>query len=989
MRRTRRAEAADVDGSRTSDELAAMLLAADVDRADPDALRTADRPALAAALRRAVAHLPVLEQRRRLAAAFAVLAVVTRTDPTTPGGAGPRRPMMKRHLTPARLGIALASCAVAALAGVGLGALTDGDPGGPVEVDAAAEQPVPLLEPVAVGDEAPDEAFVQGLMPPDPATQSARSDAVEETPALEDREADEDEDDASDPDEASGVDAPRSIHEPTVAGLADAAAVFADRDGADGDGAAGDEAAGDGADGDGVDEPVGLVDPCATTEPAPDCEGVGGTVVVSIVEPFRFNHDPLVFGEPGPTCLSDAPASPDQFVVLLGTNHLGSFTMRHRASGSTGPFAETTGETPEFWRAHLDDGTAPQAVTCLLADRPAGAPSMIEVDITGVGTGESGTARYTGDLELPPPVEPESEDEATRRAGRPPVTIRARTASTLRVTVPVGRSEQTLVSLAMLDPDDPELDCASAPPDRITPAGPVAGVRRVDDIVIDDWVDREFDVTAPATGPALVCVEWQDDFEPPRTLEKASIPVVVAGAPGVDVLLAGYGPARSATTQPTGIELTVRDRNGPCGGATLDADALRRYADRDDPAVLCRLEAVPTHIGLLAAPSFDGGAGAAATQRGLIAVPQECPDGSPTCTTWFLKSVKAPDRSLSGSLVIGVRLTGSASPDSVSIGAEVPELVDDETGGGPRLDWDRVSAVVDPADPARRVVVSWASDLPAVTTVTAEPMRASRACPPRRAAASPRGTDGSVTIDGLCPGSEYLVHFDLRGDEGSTLYRVTGGTDPAPDSDRRRIVRSARVTTADLAVEYDYQLTFRETLDGENVTGKGVIPERIAVVFPRSYDPAHPTYEFLYSQYYDGRARFGLDCADPAHFDQAGSGVRATLRGGRFALQESTFIFDIFDSAERGVTDTAYGRRCPSPANQFHQSPSDPRRTCGPHITALEPQGSSDHLAGMLSGEPAVFVADVPMCRGGTARRFTVTLTVQLREVRTLSGTVG
>jgi hypothetical protein len=852
-------------------------------------------------------------------------------------------------LTLGKTGVVAIGVVVSLLAGVGVGAITDGGDDAP-GLGEAAEQPLAVLEPIGAGESPPSGDYLAGLMPPGGAGQADAAQALID----------------GDPDAFGDVDF-------EAAGAVNADVV---------EPRAGYSTAGD----DRI-----LIDPCASDDSPDDCDGVGGTVLLAITTPFAFNRDPRLWPQASPACVRAGEVGDDQFVFQFETTNLGTFTARYRPAGSGEEFAEVTGETPASWRDGLDAGRVFQAVTCVVADRLETPTTSFEVEVTGVGIDEPGTDFFAGVLDLPPRVAdpPPGEPDPTRRAGRPPVTVEPLNAATLRVHVPLGRREQAEVTLVSQEAGEPSGDCVDPGRSRVIRGAPaVPSARVIDEIVIDDWVERSFDVTAPEPGPYLVCVAWLDNFDPPRTLERASLPVVFADRPTVEVLLAGYEQASGATNQPDDISLSVLEDANPCfrgAPASLRAPGFGGAPDRGaSPRVLCEMRDVPVHAHIEVTTTFDGEILRQASA--LLGVPQEC-DAPPSCTTWFMKTLQAPNRSLVGSLMIGIRLNDSGGgADGVAVGEEVPQRTGDETAG-PRLDPTRTSLVADPADPARRAIVTWATDVSATVSITAAPTSREPGCPdeviPFTSAPSP---GGSAVLTDLCPGVTYAVGLHFRDGTAQTSYKLLAPSVFSFGYDVEQVFQDLFVDMARITAELDYTLTFRETLNGAANDRDGVIPKRMSLVFPSSPGGDPPPHRVEQSQYYDGRARPAMECSSFSSFDRRESGIAWVAHGGELVLQDSHFSFGQYRPTRIGLTDTgdAYTRRCPSPFNQFNHTGSDP--ICGAYVARLAPVGASNLVDRMLAGAPAVFSATVPWC-DNPENLLEVTLTVTMREVRTLRGT--
>lgn len=993
----------------------AQALAADPPKAvDPDAVAAADRLELAAALRRAVADLPAAEQRTRLAGAFRAISTPP-SDPTAAPQPARRGPIQRslsglRNVNASRAGLLAGVLVVSLVAGVLTGAATGSDAPERAAPPDAAVDPVPVLEPVAQGDDPPGSDFASGFLPPDP---EAQADAMRE--AVENR-ADELGADVEDVDpDAVAAPVGDQVVEP-VAGYADGSSFFGE------DASAGEDAgpeAGQGGSGEPGDaessgspgpsgsadpieagsdpEPPALVDVCAGDEAPDACEGVGGTVTLASVEAFRFNFDPKAVTY-WPGCVGRRDLAPDEFIIELQTNNLGSFTARYRLAGTDAAFTEVTGDSPVIWREALDVGSVAQVVTCLVAERPDDPDALrLEVEIVGEGAQDSGTASFTGLLDLAEAPEPEPEPE--RREGRPPVSARALTASTLEVTVPVGQDENAEVSLVPRDPEGGGDDCVDPNPATVVEAEPSGSVvaRRADEDItlVLDWTEATFEVSAPEAGPYSVCVAWFDDVEPPRNLERASIPVDIAGVASGEVLLAGWQPPEDGGEQPATVAVAARTgRSCSPGTRTIDDPQGQPAPDRGEPDVLCSFDGAPGYIGITSDSTF--GDGDLLTQRALLAVPDSCGSsrvrdrwdsrGDGSCTTWFLQTIKRPDRSVAGAVVIGIRLDAGAGPDSVVVGDERPEHTDQPDFGGPRLRWGQVSAEPDPSNPSRRAIVQWATDEQSRVTIQLTPQSSTDSCPAKTTTLSDPSREASTSVRGLCPGISYYVSFDLEADSGRTVYdswNPHNGLGPEVG-----IIRRSAVLTMDpLPVTFDYQLTFEETLGGETVN-KGVVPTRMNLQFPQDATGG-AAHSYDYAQYFDGHARFELDCSNPSHFNRSESGINLNLRGGRFYLAESSFQLETYYPTSRGIFDGGPGRRCPTLYNQVNHTPTDPRRACPVRVGNLAPVGETNTIDAMLSGGTGEFTASVPMCSSSANRQFTVTLTVQMRESRTLRGRVG
>lgn len=1028
---------------RSTDALARTLAAERPGAIDPEALAAVDQEELAAALQRIVADLPPTEQRTRLARAFRAIAMASerpmseRPPPAPPDSTatGPeRRPttidrsVSMRHFTPVRAGM-LAAMLIGALVGVLAGVWTGAGDSEAVAVPAAAQAPVPVLDPIARGTEPPSSDALAGLFPPDAeARVEAAQAAIGENPELAE-ELDETELDSSIDDSSASS---GTFVVDRFSGYVDGTAAFGDGAGStlddgggadetadggtsDGDGGDGGDAgegeagedegadagsdrpsgttgtdgaeggAGGGAgDGGAGDDPPGLIDLCAGDDPPDGCDGVPGTVTLMTVPAFRFVVEPTVTPF-WPACGVDGTVAEDEFVVMLMTNNLGDFTVRYRATGTAGEYHEISGSAPEAWRAYrdgLDDGTEPVIVTCLIAER-TGPEHRLELDITGTGDQDSGSVRWTGVVELGL-----GREVATRRDGRPSVTVEPLTASELLVTVPIGEDENATVTLVPRDeavgdcdvrpvaagdarPDLP--DSPFSPPD----IGDLFDPRMPESEPLHaDWSYQRFDLSAPGGGSYLVCVDWFDSFDPPRNLEKASVPVEIAGVSTAELVYAGYEAWSGAGMQPDTVGVTGHV-DGPCGSGMVRAgDAPLR----SDPAVICHFDSVPVRVGV--ATSADFGGGASVPGREMIDV-EECEltghwTEEPSCTAWYAASVLTPEGSISGFAVVGVRITGYHGADSAYIGEERPEYTDETDVTGPRLRWDTVSADPAPDDPSSAAIVRWATDVPARVNVILTPVNEAEHCSGRTSPPSELADRGERRFDDLCPAIDYFVSFDARNDGGRTYSGIYADHADLPAEGVAISYRSLPLRTEPLTVEYDYELTFAETATEAfrgstpgGSTDQGLVPEAIRLVLPA--DGSDQRYEF--SQYYDGHAYFGLDCALPSHYDRSASSVPLTVRGGTFVPIDASFTFSTYLSADDG---------CPDFMQQARRSALD-RAECTAHIDGLRADGASNSIMSMRDGRPAVFHATVSTCPSGT-RQFDVQLTVRMREVRTLRG---
>lgn len=1030
-----------MDEPKDLDQLAEALTAEPPRPVDPAALRAADATALSAALRRAVEGLPPADQRRRLGHAFAALShaaePASATEATTgpgpatgtapelaatgtgatgtgatgtaaipattplPGGDATRRRSMPRLRTPARLALAGIAVVLALLAGVGLGAVVDDSDTDAAPVAAPAELPVPLLEPIGTGEEPPLDAIAATLGLPEGDDGTAAARAYAEAAGDQEALAVLDEADPGAPTRVARDEVDR------VTGLVDGAGVFGpdggdaavaravssepggDEDpgeGAGDGGGAGDEPAGDAGDADGAapgdggddpDEPR-LVDLCAGDAPPPGCEGIAGSIVLAHHAAFAFNDDPELLGAYEAACMAEGELDPARFAIRLETNHMASFTMRYRPAGSTGPWSEATGETPEAWAEDLASGVVLQAVTCLEGDRPEPAVDALEVEVTGVGAEDSGTAVFRGELALPPPVEPagpEAPEGPTRREGRPDLEVRARNADTLRVGVPLGRNERADVRLVHGGTDDEALDCSVDDPDRVVTATQLPHVAAT--IPEGSWATRYYDVTSPDLR-ALLCVTWLDTFEPPRELERAAVPVQFAGRLEVQVAVGAFQPARGDVPRPAAVDVAVLEDGLPCGTVTLTGERLRGEGGIE--GLCASLRGRPRYLGLHARARFEGGSSGPAA-RALMAVPERCAAGTTVCDAWYTTAVEDEDGVVVGSVVIGVFMGGVVTgPEGVVIGEESPAEALEGEPTGPRLHWGRTSARPDPTDPARTVLLDWAADQPASITVEARTLNPTPGCRSVWNSETAKAVEGTLRIEGLCPGTEYLLDVHLADGPVRTSYSALGERH-GPGA--HLVTRSVPVTTEVLHATFDYELTVRELSRGRTID-EGVVPKRLLLAFPDITPTNRHTYEF--SQYYDGRAYFLLDCANPSHYDRRESGIATTLRGGTFSMAEVEYTFAQYVPSQTGIFDGGRGRRCPTFFNQANQT--ETVSTCTATVRSLTASDQSDHLSRMLAGEPAVLRGYANPCRLDH-RRIELTLTVRLREERSLRGTVG
>ncbi len=983
----------------------AHALTADPPRpVDRGELASVDREELAEALRRAVADLPPAEQRARLARAFAVLAQPETQPEAQPEARPESRPSavpvrsstggssLMRMSTLARAGVVSGVLVVSLVAGVLAGQLTSG---GGSETARAASDPVPVLAPVASGA-APSAGYLAGLLPPDPEVEAA---AVARAKAEHgDRTSIAASGDATGADGGStaagdsggSANSGGSGDSPGIAGYADGSGYFggdsatgtpttAGRPTAGTSEGSGSDGAGDSGDGSstagtgGAGDDPGLIDLCAGEDPPAGCEGVGGTVEAAIERAFQFNYDPQAVTY-WPTCAGRRRLEDGEFLFELLTTNLGRFTIRYRVAGSSGPYTEVTGESPDIWRSALDDGSATQVTTCIPARRPDSGPVRLDVDITGAGIEGSGTDHFAGVIDLA-----EAAPVAHRREDRPQVRVEAITSSTLQATVPVGRGESASVSLVKrtlvdLDPcvhPNPRTTVDATPyrPASVTPAdGPSITL---------DWTAQRYRASATEAGAYAVCVSWYDDGDPPRLVERATVPVDITGLSGAEVLLGGYGPAVGSSGQPDRVTVTARTGGGgECGTRGFGPEDYVASDESLRSDVLCGFDGAPGYLGVQVDARFGD---QTLTSRALLPVPESCDrDSNPHCTTWYQPRVTGTGRAVVGGVAIGIRLDGGG-PGSMRIGEERPELTGDHTVG-PRVRWRQVSATPDPDAPARRALVSWASTEPARVLVTATAQHDRDQCPQRRSERSTLSDHGRLRIDGLCPGIGYYVSLDLIDEAGHRrIYDVWNPLEGLSGVDIVR--RSATVEMQPLPTTYDYRLTFRLTQDGRPF-GTSLVPLELNLAFPD--DRTHDQRVYQFSQFYDGRARLELDCSGPGHYSRSGSGVPLDLTGGQFDLAESRFLFESYYPVRHGVLDTGPPRRCPSLANQVNQTYSDPSKACG-FTVSLGPVGASNSVENLLSGGTAQFIG-TSRCRSNDSLVLTANLTVQLRETRTLRG---
>jgi hypothetical protein len=320
------------------------------------------------------------------------------------------------------------------------------------------------------------------------------------------------------------------------------------------------------------------------------------------------------------------------------------------------------------------------------------------------------------------------------------------------------------------------------------------------------------------------------------------------------------------------------------------------------------------------------------------------------------------------------------------VGEEAPERTGDEPAG-PRLDPARTSVVADPFNPGRRAIVTWATDVSATASITAAPTSREPGCPDKLIAfTSAPSPGGSAVLTDLCPGVTYAVGLHFRAGTAQTSYNLVAPSVFSHGYDVERVFQDRPVDMARIGVEFDYSLTFRETLRSETQDNDGAIPRRMSLVFPHSPGNDPPAHRYEFSQYYDGRARPAMECSSVANFGRSESGIPLVVQGGEFILQDSHFSFGEYQPERIGLTDTGRPRtrRCPSPYNQFNHIRSI--TDCGAYVNRLAPVGDSNLVDQMLAGAPAVFSATVPWC-DNPIRQIEVTLTVTMREVRTLRGT--
>ena len=80
-----------------------------------------------------------------------------------------------------------------------------------------------------------------------------------------------------------------------------------------------------------------------------------------------------------------------------------------------------------------------------------------------------------------------------------------------------------------------------------------------------------------------MCVDWFDDFEPPRNLERARVPVEISSTADGEVLLAGWEPAGGSGPQPTRLAVVANLPDG-CdpGSHAYDEPVRTARPNRDE-----------------------------------------------------------------------------------------------------------------------------------------------------------------------------------------------------------------------------------------------------------------------------------------------------------------------------------------------------------------------------------------------------------------------
>lgn len=471
-----------------------------------------------------------------------------------------------------------------------------------------------------------------------------------------------------------------------------------------------------------------------------------------------------------------------------------------------------------------------------------------------------------------------------------------------------------------------------------------------------------------------MCVSWFDDGTPPRNLERASVPVDIAALSGGEVLLAGYRQGRAAQHQPGSIDVTIRTATGAvCGTSRIMANTYLTGSETTGARPVCRFSGAPGYIGTQVDARF--GRDAPLASRALLAVP-EC-EATAGCTTWWTVSVRGSDREITGAVLVGVRTSGGAG--TATIGVEHPANTDAPQVHGPRLRTEQVTVRPSASDP-RAVVATWATDAPARVLVSATAEAAERGCPMKIFERSEQAAQGTLTLTGLCPGVRYYVAFDLMNDTGRTIYNAFN---PPSIFGVDAVYQPWPVTTNAMSVAYDYRLEF--TLNSGAGEGwiTGVVPAFLDLEFPN--DRVHEADHYTFTQFYDGRARFGLDCAEPAHYNRDRTGVELNVRGGTFAPSNASFLFDTYWPSAHGLTDTGQGRICPSVFNQFHKTPTIESKNCHFVMTKLTPVAGTNSLDNLLSGRAARFTASA-QCRSNPVITLTATLVLRMHEAHTLHG---
>lgn len=636
-----------------------------------------------------------------------------------------------------------------------------------------------------------------------------------------------------------------------------------------------------GSDSDGAGEeedPPVLVDLCAGPEPVPGCEdGVGGTVSLASTIPVEV-FSVSAANDPARLCGPAASPGPEQAVLLIVTNQPVSVTGTYAEllpDGSTGPPRDFSTESSAEMRAWYESTPEElRAVTCAVVDRPDFGSGVTHhhVDFTATGDLDATPGTWSGPVQLPvpttlPPAEPEG-------PARPPTEVTPVDNQELQIDVHLRAEESAIVYVASRDPEVPDrARCSQAFAGELGPREAIpALVERVVPIARTPGsesspftvVSRHWALTRWfGPGPHDVCVSILDGFEPPRVVERHRIAVSVPELLDFDVFVTGYRHADAGDgvelPRPHTIDLEVRFGEQRCREALAVRNLLPLSGER--PFCSLSVPADADFFGVQNTPAYPSGPGT--VRRSLLAVPRTgCPGFPPEeCPTFYDVHVfgpaDSPSRLSHGILMLGFRPSGTPGSTSWAIGTSQPDGLPIEEDL-PRLDPSSITVDLDSDDPTGGLLVGWQADEEVEVLVRA---RTGDACqdPRARTLVQTDGpdTEGTTRLSGACAGSPYLVDLNVRRPSDAPRYpviytaRVGTGARHEFRLDREQLTAETEM----LPIEISYE--FRTAI-GRRVNepyNRRVVPAHL-----RAHVGSHST---GITQPFDGRARLEMACAAP------------------------------------------------------------------------------------------------------------------------------